>query len=538
VVNLEGLASSTVHTRLDAIGWGPYQLLLMMIIGFAMLTESLEMGALAPIHTALAHNFGFSDAARSALPAMVFAGSGFGLAIAAPLSDRYGRKLALQMSLAMIALVMCSTASLPSTASVHVILTLRFLAGAAAAMPIPAGFALAVESCPRENRASLVFGISFLGSVGYLLAAIGVKVFMPHFGEVSTDSWRAFCFFTAVISVVSVPLITLLQESPCFLAVKGDAENCVFVLDAIAVKNEQSLLGSFALPEMAHQSPPCNGESWYDQMVNSTSALLSSHLRIFVLLAIIDSCRTFFVSGSSYLWKDLLYQVSDDNESSYLNASSLNIVASISPLIGLVLAERFVYLGVRRVTFFTALVATLSLVALMRTGIRSSPLSLLVCIMLTKVTYGPLGTCIILIKVEAFPTVVRVSAFSMISIVSKLACAFAPTLVELLKSGETADSWTEDGLSAYLTLLAFCALTSGVMALTVPGSGGDGTPLNDYAGEKVSAPHRVQMLACQSYGSLGSSFETASSGISSDEGLSPESRPHADKSSSAGSTAR
>merc|ERR1719454_1566690 len=103
-------------------------------------------------------------------------------------------------------------------------------------------------------------------------------------------------------------------------------------------------------------------------MIHSMDALLGSHLRIFVLLAVIDSCRTFFVSGSSYLWKDLFYQVFDETSNSYFSPANLNIIASISPLFGLVLAERFVYLGVRRVTFLTAIVATSALMALMRTG--------------------------------------------------------------------------------------------------------------------------------------------------------------------------
>jgi len=488
-LDLEGLSSATVQTRLDAIGWGPYHLLVMMCVGFAMLTESLEMGALAPMHTALAHSYGLSDATRSALPAMIFSGSALGLVVAAPLSDHYGRKGAILMSLVTIAVVMFATASLPDSASAQTILALRFIAGAAGAVPIPACFALAVESCPRANRASLVFGICFLSSMGYLIAAIGVKVFMPHFGEVSTDTWRGFCFFTAIVAGVSVPFMTLLHESPCFLAASGDMDRCVLTLDAIAERNGRPPLRSILSPDVVRQSPAVDEEGWCSALLNSTWAVLSSYFWLIAVLTIIDSCRAFFVSGSAYLWKDLFYQVFDEeNESSYASPSNLNIFASISPLVGLILAERVVHIGVRRLTFMASMVATCALVSLTRSGIRASPWSLLTCIVMAKITYGPLGTCVALLKAESFPTTVRVSAFSIISIGSKYFCALAPTLVEILKGSEAADSWTDESLSSYLIALALAVLTTGVLALAVPGSEGNGMPLCDQSGNKTPSP--------------------------------------------------
>jgi len=499
LVNCDGGPGATVQAQLDRVGVGVYHYVLLLGVGGALMSECIEMGSVAPMHTAFSRVFNLTHRQRAALPLVTFAGSGVGLLLAGPICDWRGRKAALVSSLAIIAAAMLATAALPSGAPAEVLLALRFVSGLAAAIQVPAGFVLAVESCPVEARSHLVFGIQFLGSFGYLLEAVGVQVFMPEFGEEPSDHWRAFCALIGFSALAVLPLTIALYESPSFLAVRGDAEGCVAVLEGIARHNgarpAQEARPS-ASSVASSQPRPSHG---FREVFNVVWQALESHWPLLLLLSVIDSCRSFFVSGSSYLWKDLFSMA----EGRAVSPAALNVIASLAPLVGLLVSERLLWIGVRRITFLSAASAAAFLATLTHEGFRVGSTPLLICVMATKLTYGPLSTCIALIKAESFPTEVRVSAFSLISVVAKVACTLAPTLVEAWKGDEQAESWRDSRLSCYLLCLAASAATCGALALFVPVGSGEGQELKDF----VEDDRRIQRAS--NYGSFGNIWELA-----------------------------
>lgn len=499
LVNLEGFPGATVQSRLDEIGIGRYHWIVLAGIGGALMSESLEMGSVAPMHTAFSRVYRLTHQQRAALPAVTFAGSGIGLLIAGPICDWRGRKTALVLSLVIIAGVMFATALLPGGTPAEVLLLLRFLSGLAGAIQVPAGLVLAVESCPIVARSRLVFGIQMMGCMGYLLEAIGVQFLMPQFGEASADHWRAFCFLIGCSALAVLPLTLSLYESPSFLAVKGDAEGCVEVLEGIAQINGAPVLQQEQIQHSISSSsisPTSSSQKQLGDVAKVMWAAVTSYWGLLMLLSVIDSSRSFFVSGSSYLWKDLFRMAQGHT----ISPASLNIIASIAPLIGLAVSQRFLWLGVRRVTFLSAAIATCSLAVLTNEHMRTGALPVLACVMATKLTYGPLNTCIALIKAESFPTEIRVTAYSLISVVSKVTCTLAPTLIEVWKGNERAASWRSGQLLYYFACLMGSVSLSGLLTLAVPGRSGDGRPLNDYFEEK-----RVQRLP--QYGSFGNIWE-------------------------------
>jgi MFS family permease len=480
--------SSTVHARLDEMGTGTSQMMLLLGIGFATFSESLEMGAVAPLHTALARTFGFSKLHRSELPLITFAGAGVGLAVSGPIADAFGRKFSLALSLVLIAISMICTSLLQEGASVNFVLALRFFSGFASAIQLPSGLALAAESCPRLTRSSLIFRIMFLSSLGYLLEAVGILYLMPGFGEEDTDRWRGFCLLTAAASLATLPLVLMLYESPCFLAVQGRGIECVNVLDGIAYYNGKEPLANTAAlmsprqyvdGESPAQAP---GQAALRQRSlshypSAMGAAVTTSWLLVVILASIDSCRTFFVSGSSYLWKDLLALL---DGSEMWTPANLNVIGSFAPLLGLIIGERVIHLGVRSVAFRASLIAGTSMIVLAHRNLRSSTFPMVLAMMCAKLTYGTLGTCVSLMKVESFPTEIRVSAFGVISVCAKVLCAVAPTMVEMLKGNETAESWKNSRLELYIWLLALSVLLSGVLSLLVPSPGVDKNELQDF----------------------------------------------------------
>jgi len=205
---------------------------------------------------------------------------------------------------------------------------------------------------------------------------------------------------------------------------------------------------------------------------------------VFVLLTAMDATRSYFCSGSAYLCKDL-FEMSRLGQR--LSPTQLNIIASFSPLGGLILGERLVCLGVRRLMFAFSTCAAVVLMTLCSESVRLLPELVLTSVCAYKLCYGPMGVCSALLKVEAFPATFRVTAIALISLASKLLCALGPTLVEVLKREELADSWDSKDLVRFMLSLALAAQVSGLLALVAPRGCGDSTGHGQAEGQSCNA---------------------------------------------------
>jgi len=515
-VDVEGEAAFTAESRLIEIGPGLYSWVLMLCIGAASMAECLEMGSVAPIHSSLARTFHFTHDQRAALPLITFGGSGIGLLLSGPICDWRGRREALLISLATITIVMFTTAGLPNDTNPEIVLILRFFSGLAAAVQAPAGCVLAVESSPKDVRPRIVFGICVMGAIGYLIEALAVGNLMPHFGERPTDHWRWYCYLVGGASLFTMPLMYILQESPSWLAAVGDAEGCVQSLDRIAYINGKPPISTeaaqqFARPGLLESQPLVEqrgrGRSFdrgrRSSLVDVAGTVLQTASTswvtfILILLSLLDSSRAFMMSGSAYLWKDLFMLV----EGQFISPARLNVISSIAPIIGLIVSVQFISIGVQRLAFLSAMVASLAFAALSSSSIRLVAGRLLVCIVGVKSAYGPLGTCVSLIKAEAFPTELRASGFAFVSFMAKITATLAPTMVEALKEDETADSWSVSNLHAYILLLLFATLMFSLLILMVPDQTGEGKSLRDFV-----APRKGH--DAESYGAAAMASETS-----------------------------
>jgi len=460
------------------------------------MAESLEMGSVAPIHSALARTFGLSHDQRSSLPLITFGGSAIGLLFSGPICDWRGRKIALQLSLVTIALVMFTTALLPNNTNPTLVLSLRFLSGFAGAVQLPAGCVLAVESSPAEYRSWVVFGITLMGAIGYFVEALAVEHYMPSFGEEPTDHWRTYCYVVGGASLCTMPFMYWLQESPLFLAMNGNAKGCVAALDNIARMNGKPPSNVEAAQRLGQEREQRSEEPG-DRMQRAPSfgrrkSLIelaatpwtSWVLFIIMMLSVLDSCRSFMVTGSAYLWKDLFMLV----EGQLMSPARLNVISSVAPIVGLLISVQLLCIGVRRLAFVAAMVAGMAFVGLSSASVRTDAGKLLICIVAVKSTYGSLGTCTNLIKAESFPTELRASGFGIVSVVAKVVGMLASTLVESLKANETADSWDDATLRGYILSLLAAIVSFAILVVMVPGQTGEGKMLDDFIRPKVMRP--------------------------------------------------
>mmetsp|Transcript_132620 Transcript_132620/g.424393 ORF Transcript_132620/g.424393 Transcript_132620/m.424393 type:complete len:543 (-) Transcript_132620:170-1798(-) len=472
VVELDDKYGTTVQARLDHMGSGLYQVLLVAAIGGGSLAISLD--SVAAMNTAFARAYSMEDWQRSLLPTLAAMGSMLGLFMAGPLSDWRGRKVVLVVALCMTACSHLLLATLPARfVDASVVLALRFALGLSTSIQLPVGMILAVESCPSSARAQIIFGIQMLNALGNVGEGFLVMNLMPHFGEAASDNWRLYCLFMGSTALAMVPLMSCLLESPSFLAVKGDAQTCVQVLDKIArLHGLPPLQDDVKIIDEVKEEPMRN--LW--DIAGVFRSMIVSHFGLVVMLAMADSSRAFFVLGSAYVWKDL-YQLMPPQR---VDATVLNVISTFAPVVGLIISQRMLRFGVRTIAFVCSLQAAGALMSLMDPQVRSHWRSLLACIVLTKMTYGPLHTCLALMKAESFPTEIRVCAFAVISMVAELSGVMGQVLVEGLKENQNASSWTAHRLNLFFLLLMCSVLLCGLLTYATPGQSGDGRKLREY----------------------------------------------------------
>lgn len=473
VVDIEGLAAASVAAHVDQLGFGLYQVLVLMCVGGSMLAESVEMGATEPLHRSLSKAYRLSDAMQTALPMFCYTGSALGVAVSGVISDALGRKSALLLSNTLIVIVLAATFALPSTIPLEIIPILRFVSGLAAGVGGTAGACLAAESCPSDFRSDMMFGLTAISATGYLVSSIGLMMFMAHFGEDPSDNWRLFCLFLAApAAVASVGVCFCVSESPTFSAVKGDEARVQSTLRHMAALNSSPFSGNVRIPQ-THKQRASNRTIW-SVSEDIKRVFLQYRLLIFVL-CLMDAAKGFMIAGSSYLWPQLFAKLHASTSS--IGPSTMNSLASVSPLIGLAIGNRLTC-GSNSLSFFLwSMVAAAAFAALSIPGKPDDPACLLACVIGVKLCYGPMNALMILLKVEAFPTDVRAHAFAFITFASKVGCVAGPTIAEAMRGKE---SWNNMDLASFISRLAAFSIVCGCGGLAIPANRSSGRPLPDY----------------------------------------------------------
>jgi AAHS family 4-hydroxybenzoate transporter-like MFS transporter len=138
---------------------------------------------------------------------LIFGGLGIGW-----LADRIGRRGAL---LAAMVLMTASTLATAWAGGVSHLLVLRLAAGIAFGGVIPAAVSLVSEFLPERLRASAVALVILGQALGALLAALLLKV-----PALAALEWQALVLCAAIACAVVTLLVTMLPESPRYLALR------------------------------------------------------------------------------------------------------------------------------------------------------------------------------------------------------------------------------------------------------------------------------------------------------------------------------
>jgi AAHS family benzoate transporter-like MFS transporter len=262
-------------------------------------------------------SLGLNPASVGLVGSMAVLGMFVGSLLSGFLTDRFGRKRMLVLSVIWFSVFTGLCALVPSA---EILGLLRFIAGIALGGVMPAASALTAEySSPKQRN--LVYGVMWSGfPLGGILAALAGLVILPAFG------WRGMFLLGLLPLVLIVPAaVALLPESASFLLARGEHAKA----KALAVRH------NFVLPEIARHGDdtPVRG---------SVRALFHGGLARLTVVFWITSFLCLFMIYGLNTWLPQIMQAAGYSLGSALGFLLVYNVGAILGLVGIsFLADRF-----------------------------------------------------------------------------------------------------------------------------------------------------------------------------------------------------
>ncbi|XP_059636508.1 organic cation/carnitine transporter 7-like [Cornus florida] len=221
----------TLDEALIAVGFGKYQILVLLYAGLGYSSEAMEVMILSFVGPAVKSEWGLSSTEESLISTVVFAGMLIGAYSWGTISDSYGRRMGL-LSLA----TMTSVAGLLSAFSPNYLslVILRWLVGIGLGGG-PVYSAWFLEFVPVPNRGKWMVVFSIFWTIGTILEASLAWIVMPSLG------WRWLLALSSAPSFLALLFYGLTPESPRYLCVKGRTTDAHNVLEKVEKLNRTSL---------------------------------------------------------------------------------------------------------------------------------------------------------------------------------------------------------------------------------------------------------------------------------------------------------
>lgn len=208
----------TIAQRLDRLPVTALHIAVFALCSFGLFADIAEV-ALSNAFSGifLAAPYHVSRGELSLLLAAVFAGGAVGAPAFGWLADRYGRQMALQLALAVLAL---SSLAVAASGDVATMTAFRFISGLALGGYPPLTAAYLADVLPPRRRGMLMMlcaALAFLGAPAVILMIRWLTPIAP----LGIEGWRWALIFGSACSVVTALLFFWVPESPRWLASVG-----------------------------------------------------------------------------------------------------------------------------------------------------------------------------------------------------------------------------------------------------------------------------------------------------------------------------
>jgi MFS family permease len=466
---------AALQARIDESGFGPFQLLMLLLTGGIMFAEGAEMLVMGSITTLLHDHWELNALVRGAMVSIVFVGFSAGNLLSGFIGDQRGRKASILLAYLLIG----GFGLLTSTAwSPAVMVTLRFFVGVGCGVGFPSVYSLIPEVTPTHMRGIIsAIMIGFMPG-GELFAALLVLWIDPNLEQTtehcelgydaaqwvegySRCSWRSLCLYSALPAFVFFSLaLFLLRESPHFLMARGRTEEAEKVLGEIDAYNHWPS----PAPKREPLKPPTVEEAKADTNDPGALAVMRSP-KFFVttcFMCFAHFTKDFSVFGLAYVFPQFFQGYGHGSVANHL------IVTALLALPGVALA-----VAVMRTTWIghiTAMRTASALTAIAALGmLEISPTALAVpCAYALKFLSLVYFIITVIYTAEVFPSKYRNTSVGLCTALGRVGSISAPLLFEL--SMDWSDGSFDIFLIAVSSFMGFIAITAG-MALSIETKG-------------------------------------------------------------------
>ncbi|XP_072338043.1 synaptic vesicle 2-related protein isoform X2 [Scyliorhinus torazame] len=216
-----------VEDAVEAIGFGKFQWKLSVLTGLAWMADAMEMMILSILAPQLHCEWRLQSWQVALLTSVVFIGMMSSSSLWGNISDQYGRKTGLKVSVLWTLYYGILSAFSPIYSW---ILVLRGLVGFGIG-GVPQSVTLYAEFLPMKSRAKCILLIEVFWAFGTVFEVLLAVVVMPTLG------WRWLLILSAVPLMIFAVLCFWLPESARYDVLSGNQEKAIATLKRIATEN-------------------------------------------------------------------------------------------------------------------------------------------------------------------------------------------------------------------------------------------------------------------------------------------------------------
>ncbi|MSX02962.1 MAG: MFS transporter [Actinobacteria bacterium] len=249
---MTGTAPNAILERLDAIRVWPYPRRVLMALGAAYFFAFYDIVNIGDALPRIAEQFDISSETAAYAISVGLLGSVVGSLAVAVISDRFGRRPGLLISVAMFTV---GSLIIAFSGSFTVLLVGRFITGMGIGAEAAAAAAYLNGISPTRLRGRAGCHAVVWGYVGIAITPLVALALVPNF----TDGWRAMFVLAALGGLAIIPFRNRLPESPRWLVVKGEHDEALELVE----EAERFAATQGPPPPMAELKPPLKLRSFW-----------------------------------------------------------------------------------------------------------------------------------------------------------------------------------------------------------------------------------------------------------------------------------
>lgn len=221
-----------ISHRIERLPSSKYQMLLAGLVLIGWFVEAIDMGGISFLFPALAKEFKLDAVTLGFVGSMSFVGMFFGSAISGGLSDKFGRKKMLIVSMLFWGI---SGTLLAYSPSITWIIICRFMLGVGLGAQIPVAMSTISEFVSSKSRGKYLTAYQVFLPIGIATAGLLAYLLLPKMG------WRFVFIAEAVPSLWALVIWKYMPESPMWLESKGRLTEADSVMECIEKNVEKSI---------------------------------------------------------------------------------------------------------------------------------------------------------------------------------------------------------------------------------------------------------------------------------------------------------